>query len=1100
MTPKLGLSALMLIGGLGFPSLYLSTESCGCSSTDIDADGTCDVEDCAPEDPQSYPDAPEVCDGVDNNCDGSVDENVGTPWYRDADGDGYGDPSSTVIACSAPEGYVENGEDCADGDGAIHPNAQDNCDDIDNDCDLRVDEDASTSVYYLDADGDGAPNPYAALRACKPPSDGRHYVPLTYNNGDCDDTNTAYKPGVSESIGQKEDLNCDGKVRFHLAVPPTCSQSNPFCAPLQAVDVELPWMGNDRLVRLTMGGFALKTSDPTVTQVTVTIGHSHLFDDPEEVAEFSQSLGKSFLSDPIDFEFDPPLAFPLPEPAVVDYPFSTEFLDAEPDADCNEVSAQKIARNIATGELEEIGATLPWNSCSLENGRMEVDHWSFSTYVINREGDQLEFAPEYDSSTDKDVSLDKSTGEARFRVPASKLWNVPYNESRTWNFREWGEDQSPHGEEQDPKWFPMYFVPAWAPSELPADPTKWSVKHALNYISNSDPDAQDYWQLDLTLRNESGRDIAGDVIVGYTGSMYYSYVKTPDQCREATKSALIDANPPLAWAIECNAWDTTQACLDYPEPTNTEQVTLPNVFDCLKMRLCGTRFYRDFDGDGFGAEMHALSDLDGDGDLDSENDSRVLCADETLTGYTTRGGDCMDNADTASKSAYPGAFDDPDLPGKLPGNKTGYADEYPDSVSSALQDTNCDGIDGDIARSVFVDPTKAVTGDRDGTRERPMATVQEAIAIAYKSLSTTAPRPNVLIASVPNSPTVFTGPVTLKDGVSLFGNYDTGFRRSSGAWPVIKSDTRTALIVDGYTKTGRIEGLNIQPAGGADASETVGATSSQAVVLRNVGSGLSLDNNLLSPGNGGNGYPGTKGKDGDPGGDGKPGTEGTAGGTGGGGAGGKGGSGTWWYTTNNGGWLATEGEKGCSRTEGDGGDPGVSDVNGSNGGDGGAGDWGADGSAGSGSEIDESSLEALIVRGRPGSAGGSGQCGSGGGGGGGGLCADGGSEGGGGGAGGGAGLGGSAGTGGGGSIGIVGIRSEAKVGAKVPNNLKTGGGGAGRDGGAKGIGGNPGKGGGSRSCYGLAGASGAGGNGGRGGDGGAGGKGADGPHETYLQF
>lgn len=205
MTPKLGLSALMLIGGLGFPSLYLSTESCGCSSTDIDADGTCDVEDCAPEDPQSYPDAPEVCDGVDNNCDGSVDENVGTPWYRDADGDGYGDPSSTVIACSAPEGYVENGEDCGDGDGAVNPGAVETCDQVDQDCDGEVDEGLQED-YYEDLDEDGYGDGEVVLTSCSGVEGN-----LSSVDGDCDDTDAAINPDAKE-VCDELDNNCDGNT------------------------------------------------------------------------------------------------------------------------------------------------------------------------------------------------------------------------------------------------------------------------------------------------------------------------------------------------------------------------------------------------------------------------------------------------------------------------------------------------------------------------------------------------------------------------------------------------------------------------------------------------------------------------------------------------------------------------------------------------------------------------------------------------------------------------------------------------------------------------------------------------------------------------
>ncbi len=84
----------------------------------------------------------EVCDGVDNDCDGETDEDATDvqTFYADADEDGFGDDAVTVEACDAPEGYADQGGDCADDDAARNPGATEICDEVDNDCNDEVDE------------------------------------------------------------------------------------------------------------------------------------------------------------------------------------------------------------------------------------------------------------------------------------------------------------------------------------------------------------------------------------------------------------------------------------------------------------------------------------------------------------------------------------------------------------------------------------------------------------------------------------------------------------------------------------------------------------------------------------------------------------------------------------------------------------------------------------------------------------------------------------------------------------------------------------------------------------------------------------------------
>lgn len=94
----------------------------------------------------------EICDSLDNDCDGLIDENCNTAatstYYLDADGDGYGSANSSVIATSAPTNYVLNSKDCNDNNANIYPGAKELCDNIDNNCNGKVDENCSSSYIY----------------------------------------------------------------------------------------------------------------------------------------------------------------------------------------------------------------------------------------------------------------------------------------------------------------------------------------------------------------------------------------------------------------------------------------------------------------------------------------------------------------------------------------------------------------------------------------------------------------------------------------------------------------------------------------------------------------------------------------------------------------------------------------------------------------------------------------------------------------------------------------------------------------------------------------------------------------------------------------
>ncbi len=92
--------------------------------------------DCDDASAAASPAGVESCNLVDDDCDGTVDDGVGSIFYADTDTDGYGDASSTTLACSVPTGYAANDDDCDDSTNLASPAGIEVCaDGYDNDCD-----------------------------------------------------------------------------------------------------------------------------------------------------------------------------------------------------------------------------------------------------------------------------------------------------------------------------------------------------------------------------------------------------------------------------------------------------------------------------------------------------------------------------------------------------------------------------------------------------------------------------------------------------------------------------------------------------------------------------------------------------------------------------------------------------------------------------------------------------------------------------------------------------------------------------------------------------------------------------------------------------
>ncbi|MEC7985301.1 MAG: MopE-related protein, partial [Myxococcota bacterium] len=245
-----------------------------------------EIGDCDDDNNTVFPGVEEMCDGLDNDCDGETDEDVGNAFYVDSDGDGFGDSTQEIFSCSRPEGYIENDWDCNDADDSIFPGAVELCDGIDNNCDETIDGSDVTdgSLWYADSDGDGFGSLSDVVQSCEQPTG------YDDNYNDCNDTDASVSGSATWYFDYDQDGYGDAAYSVSICQQPSgfvsndddCNDSDALQNPTSDWYLDLDGDGYGANISVTQceqpTGFVMNDSDCDDTEELAYTGATEVCD------------------------------------------------------------------------------------------------------------------------------------------------------------------------------------------------------------------------------------------------------------------------------------------------------------------------------------------------------------------------------------------------------------------------------------------------------------------------------------------------------------------------------------------------------------------------------------------------------------------------------------------------------------------------------------------------------------------------------------------------------------------------------------------------------------------------------------------------------